>query len=162
MEREVGPRDLDGTVDDVAARSVRGTEPPDVHGREIEFGFSLSDPAGYLLSDRRCEGDAMRTEPSGHPETGHVGLPEDELAVWRERVGAVDHRGDPRVRDDRQPTDRPRHDLLEARPVRREQPRVEVIGDAAEPPRDGVSLESSDHEAVRFRSEVAQVVRVSN
>jgi hypothetical protein len=56
-------------------------------------------------------------EAGGDPEAANVGGSEDELAVRRERLRAVDEPHDLGVRERRDAHDRVLHELLEARPV---------------------------------------------
>ena len=67
-------------------------------------------------------------KPGRDEEATDLGLAEDELVVGRERLGAVDHAVDAGVGDRRDAPDGAVHDLLEARPVGREQLAVEVGG----------------------------------
>ena len=80
-------------------------------------------------------GEAVSAEAGRHPEASDVGLAEDELAVRREGLRAVDELHDLGLLELGHAHDGVRHQLLEALPVLREQPAVEVGRDAVEAPR---------------------------
>ena len=105
--------------------------------------------------------DPVRAEPGGHEEAAHVRLAEDELVVRGEGLGAVDHPVDAGVRDGRDAADGAGHDLLEARPVRRQELAVEVGRHAVERPRRRVPLVAAHAQPADLLAEVAEVVGIA-
>ena len=104
----------------------------------------------------------MGAEAGRDEEPADVALAEDELVVRREPLGAVDHPVHARVGDGRDPPDGPVHDLLEARPVGREQLAVEVRRHAVERPRRGVPFVAAHAQAADLLAVVDEVVRVAH
>jgi len=96
----------------------------------------------------------VSAESGRDPEAAHVGRPEDELAVRRERLRAVHEPDDLHVAERRHPDERVLHQLLETRPVLLEEATVEVGGDAVEAPRRGMPLVAAHDEPARLAAEV--------
>ena len=103
----------------------------------------------------------MRAEPGGDEEAADVRFAEDELVVGGEALGAVDHPVDARVGDRRDAPDRAGHDLLEARPIGRQELAVEVGRDAVERPRRRMSLVAAHAQPADLFAEVDEIVRVA-
>ena len=93
-------------------------------------------------------------KPAADPEAADVRRPEDELAVGRERLRAVDEPHDLRVLELRHADDGVRHQLLEALPVLGEQLAVEVGRDPVEAPRGRVALVAAHDEPAGLAAEV--------
>ena len=157
-----------GLVDLLRARqrvrlaAVGGAEAPRVHVPDVEGGRALDDPLGDELPHPAGARQSVRAEAGRDPEAADVGRPQDELAVRRERLRAVDELHDLHLAERRDPHDRVLHELLEPRPVLLEEPRVEVRRDAVEPPRRAVPLVAAHDQPARLRPEVDEKGRVSH
>ena len=92
-------------------------EPVHVHVREIERWLARHDPLRHDLADAACPCDAVRTEAGSDEQPGHFGLPETELVVRSECLGAVDHAAHPEVAEHGHPGLGVGRDLLEPGPV---------------------------------------------
>ena len=154
--------DLAGAGERVLARAVRRAEPARVHVPDVERGRPLDDPLGHELPHAAGPREPVRAEARRDPEAPDVGRPEDELAVGRERLGAVDELDDPHLRERRHADDRVLHQLLEPRPVLVEQPAVEVVRDPVEAPRRAVPLVAAHDQAAGLRAEVDEERRVAH
>src|SRR4029077_15802167 len=86
----VGRIDLAGPRQGVFAADVVPTEAARVHLPGVEIGPAVHDPFGYQAAHAAGAGQAMGAEAGCHPEAADLGRPQDELAVGRERLGAVD------------------------------------------------------------------------
>ena len=82
--------DLDRAREREALRAVLAAEAADVHVPEVPLRLALDDPLRHDLADAARAGEAVGAEARRHPEAGHLGLAQDELAVGRERLGAVE------------------------------------------------------------------------
>ena len=105
--------DLVGAGEAVAAAAVLRSEAPDVHLPQVHRRLASGDPFGHHLADPTGAGDAVGAEAGGDEEPGDLALAEDELAVGRERLRAVDQL-------DHVGVDERRHDLLSGLGDRRE------------------------------------------
>ena len=158
----VGGVDLERARERVCLARVRGAEAAGVHLPDVEARNALHDPLGDELPHPARAGEAVRAEAGGHPEPADVGLAEDELAVGRERLGAVHELHDLRLLQVRDADDRVRHQLLEALPVLGEKLAVEVGGNAVEAPGRRVALVAAHHQAAGLAAEVHEQRRVAH
>ena len=143
-------------------RAVASAEAPRIHVPHVERRRPLDDPLGNELAHPARTGEAVRAEARGDPEPAHVGRAEDELAVRRERLRAVDELHDLHLLERWDAHDRVLHQLLEARPVLLEELAVEVRRDPVERPRGAVALVAAHDEAARLRTEVHEERRVAH
>ncbi len=154
--------DLPRPGERVLAAPVRGAEPPRVHVPDVERGRTLDDPLGHELSHPACARQPVRAEAGRDPEPAHVRRPEDELAVRREGLRAVDEPDHLHLGKRGHADDGVLEELLEARPVLVEQARVEVGRDPFETPRRAVALVAAHDEPARLRTEVDEQRRVAH
>ena len=136
-------------------------EAADVHVPQVVLGLAVDDPLGHHLADAAGTGETVRAEAGGDPEAGHLALAEDELAVGRERLGAVEEALDLGLLDRRHAQDGALHELLEAIPVLGQELRLEARRDAVEPERRGITLVAAHHEAADLGAEVDEVVGIA-
>ena len=114
-----------------------------------------------LASHAAGTGDAVRRKARGDEETAHLRLAQDEFVVRRERLRAVDQLLDAGIGHGRHAPHCARRDLLEARPVGRQQLSVEVRRDAVQRPGRWVALVAAHHQAAHLRPEIDEVVGVA-
>ena len=145
----------------VTARVVRA-EAPDVHRRGIDERHPLDDPLGDHPTDAARPREPVDAESGGDPEAGHLGcLAEDELAVGREGLGAVDDLGDlgpPQARD---PPLRSLPGLGEPLHVGFEQ-RPRVAQRLVDVPGDRVAGVAADEQAAGLGTEVVDRVGIAD
>ncbi len=156
--------DLVGACGRVPARPVLRAEPADVHLPEVPGRLAVHDPVGQHHADAAGAGDPVRAEPRRHEEAVHLGRPQEELAVGRERLGPVDHPGDAGVAERRHQGLRVLGDRREPVPVFGQEAVVEVGGGAVlHHPRGGVAFVAAhDEPAARLRSEVDEAVGIAH
>ncbi len=145
----------------VALRAVVPAEAADVHVPEVVLRLAVDDPLGHDLADAAGAGEPVRAEAGRHPEAGHLALAEDELAVGRERLGAVEEALDLGLLDRGHAEDGALHQLLEAVPVLGQELRLEALRDAVEPERRRVALVAAHHEPADLGAEVDEVVGIA-
>ena len=154
---------LVGAGQAVAAGAVVRPEATDVHPPEVTGRFAADDPLGDHLPVAAGSGDAVGAEAGRHEEPGHVALAEDELAVGRERLRAVDelvHVG----------VDQRGHERLcslgqreEAIPVGGEELVVERGGDLArDAPRRRIALVAAHDHPADLLAEVDEAIGVAH
>src|SRR5207249_8048591 len=132
----------------VAAIAVVVAEATQIHAPDVDRGAPLEDPLSHDTADAACARDSVSAESGGDEEAAHVRrLAQDELAVRRERLGAVDQRDDLGAADGRHARDRLLHQVTESLPVRRQQLVGEVWRDPVEPPRRGRALVAAHEES---------------
>ncbi len=158
----VGRVALDRARERVLAAAVVRPEAARVHLPRVEPRLAVHDPFGHELPHAAGAREPMRAEPGRDPEAAHVGLAEDELAVGRERLGAVDQLHDLGVLEGRHTDDCVRHELLEALPVLGEELPVEVGRDAVERPRRRLALVAAHHEPAGLPAEIDEETRVAH
>ena len=107
-------------------------------------------------------GDAEGVEAGADEEVPHLGrLAEDEVAVGREALGAVDELLDAGRLQRRDAAEGELHDRLEMVPVVLEELEGEVVGDAALGPGPGVGLVAAHDEAADLLLVVGEAVGVA-
>jgi hypothetical protein len=137
-------------------------EATDVHGPEIPRWLSSHDPLG----ERRA-----RATPRRDPEGVEAGadeaaaqlrsLPEDEVAVGREGLGAVHQLSDPRAREVGHPPRRELGELSKVLEVGVEELEVEALGNAVDGPGQRVGLVAAHDEAAGLLLVVGEAVGVA-
>ena len=129
-------------------------EPARVHLPGVQLGPPVDDPLGDEPAHAACAGQAVSAESGRDPEAAHVGRPEDELAVGRERLRTVHQPHDLGVLERGHPDHRVVHQGLETLPVLVEQLPVEVGRDPIHPPWRRVSLVAAHDEPAGLRAEI--------
>ena len=138
-----------------------------VHRPGVERRLALGDPLRHQLAHPARAREAVGAEAGGDEEAAHGRLAEQELAVGRERLRAVDQLRDRHLVHHRHAAARVDRDLLEAVPVLLEQAAVEVGGDrvdaaGVERPRRRVALVAAHHEPAGVLAEVDEEVGVAH
>src|SRR5262249_6329309 len=104
--------DLVRSLEREAAGAILRAEAPEVHVPDVQSRIALDDPVGHDPAHAAGAGDAVGAEAARDEEAADLwGLTEDELAVGRERLGAVDQPDDLGGPDCRDPVGRPFHQL---------------------------------------------------
>ncbi len=154
---------LDGALPEpIGARGV-GAEAPDVHVEKIHRRLAADDPFGEQLARAAAVGDAGGVESRGDEIIAHLGrLAEDEIAVRREALRAVEKRFHARFLQRRHPVDGVRHQRLELVPVFGQQLELEFLRDAVHAPGLGLGLETTHHQAADFLLEIDESVRIAH
>src|SRR5262245_56294430 len=125
-----------------------------VHLPDIEARDPLDDPLGDQQTHASGAGKAVRAEAGRDPETAHIGLPEDELAIRSEGLRAVDETDHLGLLELWHAHACVRHELVEAVPVLGKKLAVEIRGDAVETPRGRVPLVAAHYETARLAAEI--------
>src|SRR5947209_4431605 len=154
--------DLERARERVLAARVVAAEAARVQLPHVEARHPLDEPLRDELAHPARAREPVGAEARRDPEAAHVGGAEDELAVGREGLRAVDETDDLHVAERGDADERVLHQLLEARPVLLEQPAVEVGRDAVEAPRRGPALVAAHHEPARLAAEVDEERRVAH
>ena len=141
--------------------AVLAAEAADVHVPEVPLRLAVDDPLRHDLADPARPGQAVRAEPRGDPETRHLRLAEDEFAVGRERLGAVEELLDLGLLHRGHAPDGALHQLLEALVVPGQELRLEALGNAVEAERCGIALVAAHHETADLGAPVDEIVGVA-
>ena len=128
---------------------------------QIEAGLALDDPLRHLPAHTAGAGQAVGAESGRHPEPGHVRLAQDELAVGRERLRAVEQLAHLRALHRRHPPDRVGQQLVEPLPVLGQQLRLEPIRHPVQRPGGGIALVAAHDQAAHLGAPVDEVVGIA-
>ncbi len=154
--------ELERARPDPAVVALRLAEATDVDRPEVHGRFARHDPLGERASGAARRGDAERIEAAADVEACELRrLAEDEVAVGRERLRAVDQLLDARPLERRYAQQSLLHQRLEVIPVRIEQGEVEAIGDAVRRPGDRVRLVAAHDQPADLLLEIDQAVGVA-
>src|SRR5438309_1301939 len=112
----VGGVDLGRAGQGIRLAAVLTAETADVHLPQVEARLAVHDPLRHLPAHAAGAGQAVSAEAGGHPEAGHVGFAQYELAVRREGLRAVEQLAHLRALHRRHAFDRVTEQLVEPLP----------------------------------------------
>ena len=143
--------------------AVMSAETPDVHRPQVHRRFATDNPLRQRPPRPTVGRDAVSVETGADKIAGQFRrLAEDETAVRRERLRAVDELPDSGVFQRRHPARRLQKQALELIPVAVEQLKMKVARDAVlRRPRHRLQLVATHHEAADLLLEIAKSIRVA-
>ena len=142
---------------------VERREAADVDVPQVERRLAVDDPFGDELAGAAGIGDARRVEAGAHEVAGELRrFAEDEVAVEREALGAVQQQLDLGGLEARRAVDRVLHQDLEVVPVLGQELEFEAVGNRIDVPRLRFRLEAAHDEAADFLLVVEVAVGVAD
>src|SRR5262249_52296398 len=129
---------------------------------EIEGWLTVGDPLGECHPGAAASRDAERIEACTHEDAAHLGrLPEDEVAVGSEALGAVDELLDARGLHGRNTADGELKQRLEMLEVIFEKLELKAVGKAVRGPRLRIGLIAAHHEPAYLLFPIGEAVRIA-